>query len=304
MSVFSAISRPSRVALNGVFGAGLSTTVLPVPSAWPSLLRVTSNGKFHGTMAPTTPTGSRQTLRVVSVPVRLITLSPRSVSQAYSSINRAGYLSPSSSGASSWGPNVMARGEPTSRMSSSRSSSFSDSIASCSCSRQRLRSSRLVDQSVSSKARRAASMARCMSSFEASATSPSGSSVAGLMLVKVPACPSTSLPSIIIFGSKRTFTASVISVTLFWVAEGLRRALPETSRLASCGRRRAGYCGSNSTGTDVGDRNTWPRMWGSSASGSSRRFGSRSSSRLTAVRISRRARCMPRQTCTPCPQPR
>ena len=214
MSVFSAISRPRRVALNGVFGAGLSTTVLPVPSAWPSLLRVTSKGKFHGTIAPTTPTGSRQTLRVVNVPVRLITLSPRSVSQAYSSISLAGYFNPSSSGASSWGPKVIARGEPTSRMSSSRSSSFSSSIASCSCNRQRLRSSRLVDQSVSSKARRAASMARCMSSFDASATSPSDSSVAGLMFVKVPAWPSTSLPSIIIFGSNRTFTVSAIFVQL------------------------------------------------------------------------------------------
>ena len=65
MSVCSAISRPSRVALNGVSGAGLSTTVLPVASAWPSLWMVTSNGKFHGTIAPTTPTGSRQTFRVV-----------------------------------------------------------------------------------------------------------------------------------------------------------------------------------------------------------------------------------------------
>src|ERR1700735_1210340 len=56
------MSRPSRVALNGVFGAGLSTTVLPVPSACPSLLIVTSNGKFHGTIAPTTPTGFPPTL--------------------------------------------------------------------------------------------------------------------------------------------------------------------------------------------------------------------------------------------------
>ncbi len=82
MSVFSTISRPRRVALNGVSGAGLRTTVLPVASAWPSLLMVTSKGKFHGTMAPTTPTGSRQTLTVVFVPVRLMTRSPRSVSQA------------------------------------------------------------------------------------------------------------------------------------------------------------------------------------------------------------------------------
>jgi len=53
-----------------------------------------------------------------------------------------------------------------------------------------------------------------MSSCDASATSPSDSSVAGLMLVKVPAWPSTNLPSIIIFGSKRTFTVSVMFVAL------------------------------------------------------------------------------------------
>ena len=39
-------------------------------------------------------------------------------------------------------------------------------------------------------------MARFMSAFEASATSPSTSSLAGLMLVNVPDSPSTSLPSI------------------------------------------------------------------------------------------------------------
>ena len=38
MSVFSAISRPSRVALNGVLGAGLSTTVFPVASACAELV--------------------------------------------------------------------------------------------------------------------------------------------------------------------------------------------------------------------------------------------------------------------------
>ena len=70
-SVCSATNRPSRVALNGVLGAGLNTTVLPVASAWPSFLRVTSNGKFHGTIAPTTPTGSRQTFRVVICPGEL-----------------------------------------------------------------------------------------------------------------------------------------------------------------------------------------------------------------------------------------
>ena len=44
MSVRSAMSRPIRVAFHGVSGAGFSTTVFPVASAWPSLLIVTSNG--------------------------------------------------------------------------------------------------------------------------------------------------------------------------------------------------------------------------------------------------------------------
>ncbi len=139
MSVFSAISLPRRVALNGVFGAGFNTTVLPVPSAWPSFWMVTSNGKFHGTIAPTTPAGSRHTFRVVFMPVSETIASPSDVSHGYSSISLAGYLSASASGASSCGPWVIARGHPTSRMSSSRSSSCSDSNASCSCSRQRWR---------------------------------------------------------------------------------------------------------------------------------------------------------------------
>ena len=130
MSVFSAMSRPSRVALNGVSGAGLSTTVLPVARACPSLLMVTSNGKFHGVMAPTTPTGSCHTFRVVFTPVTETTVSPRSVSHGKVSMSLAGYLRPSSSGASSCGPWVTARGAPTSRMSSSRSSSCSPTIAS------------------------------------------------------------------------------------------------------------------------------------------------------------------------------
>ena len=44
MSVCSAMSRPIRVAFHGVSGAGLTTMVLPVARAWPSLPRVISNG--------------------------------------------------------------------------------------------------------------------------------------------------------------------------------------------------------------------------------------------------------------------
>ena len=53
----------------------------------------------------------------------------------------------------------------------------------------------LRDQSVSSKARRAASIARPMSSASASAATPSTSSVAGLIVGKVPALPVDNLPS-------------------------------------------------------------------------------------------------------------
>ena len=44
MSVFSATSRPSRVAFQGVSGAGLMITVLPVARIGPSLFSVTSTG--------------------------------------------------------------------------------------------------------------------------------------------------------------------------------------------------------------------------------------------------------------------
>ena len=43
-SVCSATSRPMRVAFHGVLGAAFKITVLPVASAWPILLMVTSKG--------------------------------------------------------------------------------------------------------------------------------------------------------------------------------------------------------------------------------------------------------------------
>ena len=202
------------MAFHGVSGAGFSTTVLPVASAWPSLFEVTSKGKFHGTMAPTTPTGSRQIRRESSEPCRL-TASGSTVSHSKLSISLAGQDSASASGASSCGPFVVMRGQPTSRMSCSRSSSCSACSASWSCSRQRLRKAWLVDQSVSSKARREPSMARCISAVEASATWPMTSSVAGFTLSKVlPESASTSLPSISILCSGLTFTASLTVVIL------------------------------------------------------------------------------------------
>lgn len=56
----STISSPSISAVSGVCSAGLSTTVHPAASAGPSFQTAMSRGKFHGTMAATTPTGSRR----------------------------------------------------------------------------------------------------------------------------------------------------------------------------------------------------------------------------------------------------
>ncbi len=49
----------SASAVRGVWLAGLMITVLPQASAGPTFQEVSSSGKFHGTMAAITPTGSR-----------------------------------------------------------------------------------------------------------------------------------------------------------------------------------------------------------------------------------------------------
>ncbi|CNG90163.1 Uncharacterised protein [Mycobacterium tuberculosis] len=54
-SSIASISTPNS---SGASGAGLSTTVQPAARAGPSFNAATNSGVFHGTMAPTTPTGS------------------------------------------------------------------------------------------------------------------------------------------------------------------------------------------------------------------------------------------------------
>jgi hypothetical protein len=49
----------SSSAVSGVCSAGFSTTVFPQASAGATFQAAMSSGKFHGMMAPTTPTGSR-----------------------------------------------------------------------------------------------------------------------------------------------------------------------------------------------------------------------------------------------------
>jgi len=51
-------SSAKRKADKEVNSAGLTTTVQPVASAAPSFQAMVCSGKFQGTMAPTTPTGS------------------------------------------------------------------------------------------------------------------------------------------------------------------------------------------------------------------------------------------------------
>ena len=57
----SAMSSATRSDVSGVSSAGLKTTVFPAASAGPIFQLVNISGKFHGTICPTTPTGTRST---------------------------------------------------------------------------------------------------------------------------------------------------------------------------------------------------------------------------------------------------
>ncbi|TIS85215.1 MAG: amino acid transporter [Mesorhizobium sp.] len=57
----SMASSASLSAENGDCSAGFSTTELPAASAGAHFQVAMSSGKFHGTTAPTTPSGSRRT---------------------------------------------------------------------------------------------------------------------------------------------------------------------------------------------------------------------------------------------------
>ena len=75
-------SRPSsarRSAVSGVISAGFTTMVLPVARAGPTFHEVMATGKFHGMMAPTTPSGS---WKVMSTPPATGTVAPRCLSTA------------------------------------------------------------------------------------------------------------------------------------------------------------------------------------------------------------------------------
>ena len=55
----SLISSPKRSVASGVVAAGFSTMVLPASRAAGTLKAIRISGKFHGVMAPMTPSGRR-----------------------------------------------------------------------------------------------------------------------------------------------------------------------------------------------------------------------------------------------------
>ena len=61
----SSASSANRSAVIGVCSAGFRTTVFPIASAGADFQEVMAIGKFHGTMIPQTPIGSR---KVISTP--------------------------------------------------------------------------------------------------------------------------------------------------------------------------------------------------------------------------------------------
>ncbi len=63
----------SSSAVSGVSSAGLSTIVLPAASAGATFQEAIVSGKFHGTIRPTTPSGSR---KVMSTPPATGIVSP------------------------------------------------------------------------------------------------------------------------------------------------------------------------------------------------------------------------------------
>ncbi len=50
--------------MSGVCSAGFRTTVLPMARAGAAFHDAMAMGKFHGTMIPQTPTGSRRVIRM------------------------------------------------------------------------------------------------------------------------------------------------------------------------------------------------------------------------------------------------
>ena len=171
----SSSSSAIKKASSGVSGAGLMTMQLPESSAGASFDIVTNCGTFHGTMAPTTPTGSRRTM--ISPPME-----PGRFSSQWKSAATPRKLVSMIHGAGDWARFENEIGEPISVVITSAMSPRWAAYRSEKRWTTAMRSAGSVcGQSPSSNAVRAAATARSMSASTASGTRPTSSSECGEM---------------------------------------------------------------------------------------------------------------------------
>ena len=123
-------------ALELVNSLGLTTTVQPAASANGSFWHRISAGKFHGMIRPTTPTGSRSTIPVKSLPL-LVNVLPCMFSASEAAYRHSDAAPPMS-------PSARMIGLPPSSLSSRASLAASRSIRSASRFRMMARSMPLV----------------------------------------------------------------------------------------------------------------------------------------------------------------
>jgi hypothetical protein len=182
-------SSASRSAVSGDFSEGLSTTELPAARMGPSFHAAMIIGKFHGTMAPTTPSGSRVTSASASCAVGAT--SPYTLSM----LSANHWMQWAVEGTSTVSESVM--GLPTSSVSVSASSSACSRIAAAKASSTPLRSrGGMRAHSPRSKASRALRTAASTSAASPEATRASTRPSTGLTLSKVaPECAGRNSPS-------------------------------------------------------------------------------------------------------------
>ena len=161
-------------AVSGDFSDGLSTRELPLARMGPIFQAAISSGKFHGTMAPTTPSGSRVISASASRAVGATWSYTLSIASAYHWMQRA------APGMSIF--RLSAMGLPMSSVSSSASSSACSRIVAANRSSTflRLAGARFAHTPLR-KAARAEVTARSMSSWSPAATRARSLPVAGLM---------------------------------------------------------------------------------------------------------------------------
>ncbi len=156
-------SAAMRMAVSGDFSDGFRMNELPAASAGPIFQAAMINGKFQGTMAATTPIGSRVINASASGPVGATSSYTLSTASAYQAMQRA------VDGMST--ARLSEMGFPMSIVSSSASSSPCCRISSANRSSTRLRSRGACrDHTPLSNARRAAATARSTSALSVEAT--------------------------------------------------------------------------------------------------------------------------------------